>query len=519
VIPAVLVAFAWALLHSLWQGAVVGALASLALRRAAASPAATRYAIAHAALWLMAGALVATTIVELQSVRTPIAVRLAASAAGARALAPSEVFTLVVLAAWSLGVLVRTARLAVGLVGVRRLRRRAEPLPAAWSDALARLGERLGVHARVAIAAVAGIDGPMVVGVLRPLVLVPLAQATRVPSVAIEAALAHELAHVLRHDYLFNLLQSLVDAALFFHPVARWLSSRVRLEREFACDELAVARAVDRLDYACGLAELEGARTSVPPALAAHGGSLMSRISRVLDPAATFGSTRFAGTTPSLAGILLSAAVALAVPACLTLGDDVDDEEARVAAIEEAPVAPEPVAAAAPTPDVAAVPVAWLEDDLLPVAPEIVAAARRHGVDPALLAIVTWVESRGTVDARSPMGARGLMQLMPGTAQDIADERGLADHNEELLDDPRYNLDLGAYHLAELIDDYGGKDELDADTVALAAAAYNGGRKHADEWLKGKPLREETARYTELVVALWNERELPESKTLADRSR
>jgi D-alanyl-D-alanine endopeptidase (penicillin-binding protein 7) len=517
VIPAVLVAFAWALLHSLWQGALIGALAALALRRTASAPAASRYAIAHAALWLMAGALAATTMIELRSVRAPIAMHV--PVAGASGMARGELFALVVLAAWSVGVLVRTARLGVGLVGVHRLRRRAQPLPDAWTAALARLGERLGVHARVAIAAVAGIDGPMVVGVLRPLVLVPLAQATRVPSAAIEAALAHELAHVLRHDYLFNVLQMLVDAVLFYHPAARWLSARVRLEREFACDELAVARAVDRLDYACGLAELEGARTSVPPALAAHGGTLMSRITRLLDPAATFGSTRFAGTTPSLAGILLSAAVALAVPACLTLGDDVDDDEARTAAIDDAPVAPKAAAQPTPSPDAADVPVAWLADDLLPVAPEIDAAARRHHVDPALIAIVTWVESRGAADARSPMGARGLMQLMPGTAQDIADERGLADHREELLDDPRYNLDFGAYHLAELIDDYGGEGELDAETVALAAAAYNGGRKAADEWLQGKPLREETARYTDLVVALWNERELPESKTLADRRR
>jgi len=246
----------------------------------------------------------------------------------------------------------------------------------------------------------------------------------------------------------------------------------------------------------------------------------MSRISRVLDPAATCGSPRFAGTTPSLAGILLSAAVALAVPACLTLGDDVDDEEALAAAIEDAPAAQTPVAAApTPDPEAPAVPVAWLADDLLPVAPEIDAAARRHHVDPALVAIVTWVESRGDVDAKSPMGARGLMQLMPRTAQIIADERGLADHREELLDDPRYNLDFGAYHLAELIDDYGGEGELDAHTVALAAAAYNGGRKSADAWLQGKPLREETARYSELVVALWNERDLPESKTLAERRR
>ncbi len=514
-IPAVLVAFAWALVHSLWQGALVGAVAALALRRARSGPAAIRHAIAHGALWLIAGALVATTFVELDSVRAAPSVR-ASVALGARTLARTEIAALVVLGGWSLGALVRTARLALGLVGVQRLRRRAQPLPPAWADTLARLSERIGVRVHVAIAAVADLDGPMVVGVLRPLVLVPLAHAARMPSAAIEAALAHELAHVLRHDYLLNVLQSIVDAVLFYHPVARWLSARVRLEREFACDELAVARAVDRLDYACGLAELEGARSSAHPALAAHGGTLMSRITRLLDPdfpRATRRpvSPRFGGAVPSFAGILVSATIAIGVPACVGLTDDVDAPEARNAV--------EPTAVAAATPSEVAVPVAWLADDLSPVAAEIDRAAKRHRVDPALLAIVTWVESRGQVDAKSPMGARGLMQLMPATAQKIAEQRGLSDHRVELLDDPRYNLDLGAYHLAELIEEYGAGDSLDADTIALAAAAYNGGRKSADAWLHGQPLPDETAHYSELVVALWNERELPESATLAARRR
>jgi soluble lytic murein transglycosylase-like protein len=207
------------------------------------------------------------------------------------------------------------------------------------------------------------------------------------------------------------------------------------------------------------------------------------------------------------------------VPACLTLADDADEGQSRTAALDELPPLPAKAEGAPPADDDVRIPVAWLEDDLLPVARELDAAAKRHRVDPALLAIVTWVESRGMVDARSPMGARGLMQLMPGTAEQIAAARGLADHRVELLDDPSYNLDMGAYHLAELIDEYGGGDELDADTIALAAAAYNGGRKSADAWLQGKPLPDETAHYQKLVVALWNERELPESTTLTAHAR
>jgi len=497
-IPAILVAFAWALVHSLWQGALIGGLAALALRRARRRSAALRHAIAHGALWLIAGGLVVTTVIALDSVRAAASVR-PPLALGTHTWPRSEV---IVLCAWSLGALVRATRLVLGLIGVQRLRRRARPLSSAWTDTLARLSDQLGVRARVAIAAVADLDGPMVVGVWRPLVLVPLAHATRVPSAALEAALAHELAHVLRHDYLFNVLQSIVDAVLFYHPVAWWLSARVRLEREFACDELAVPHAIDRLDYACGLAELEGARSVAHPALAAHGGPLMTRITRLLEPTSTV-SPRIAGAVPSLAGIFVSATMAIAIPACVGLAESVDEPESGDAATDHTRTPAEPTA----------VPVAWLAKELAPIAAEIERAANEHRVDPALLAILTWIESRGRSDAKSPMGARGLMQLMPSTAQRIADARGLADHRAELLDDPRYNLDLGAYHLAELLEEYRADDPL--DTIARAAAAYNGGRTSADAWLHGQPLPEETARYSELVVALWNERELTESATLA----
>ncbi|MBC7974123.1 MAG: lytic transglycosylase domain-containing protein, partial [Myxococcales bacterium] len=145
------------------------------------------------------------------------------------------------------------------------------------------------------------------------------------------------------------------------------------------------------------------------------------------------------------------------------------------------------------------------------------AAARRHGVDPSLLAIVTWVESHGDPDARSPSGARGLMQLMPRTAAQIARERGLTGHDEARLDDPAYNLDLGAYHLAELIEEYGAGDDLDADTVALAAAAYNGGSTRVDAWLAGGTLPDETQRYKDVVVSLWQARELERAPELESR--
>src|SRR5690606_33168968 len=92
--------------------------------------------------------------------------------------------------------------------------------------------------------------------------------------------------------------------------------------------------------------------------------------------------------------------------------------------------------------------VAWLPESVDRHAAKIEAAARRHGVDPDLLAILVLLESNGNPDAESPSGARGLMQLMPETADRIADERILFAHDRDRLWDPDYNLDLGAYFLA-----------------------------------------------------------------------
>jgi soluble lytic murein transglycosylase-like protein len=95
---------------------------------------------------------------------------------------------------------------------------------------------------------------------------------------------------------------------------------------------------------------------------------------------------------------------------------------------------------------------------------------------------------------------------MPETAASIAVLRGLSDYRVERLDDAAYNLDLGAYHLASLIADYGGGDELDADVIGLAAAAYNAGPRRVEAWLGGATLPEETARYRRAVVAMWQAR-------------
>jgi beta-lactamase regulating signal transducer with metallopeptidase domain len=190
--------------------------------------------------------------------------------------------------AWATSVVFLLARLAGGWVLSRRLRQSANAVPplSGCNVMLARLRGRLKVARAVRVCRSALVEVPTVIGWLRPVILLPACALAGLTPSQLEAVIAHELAHVSRHDYLVNLLQSFVETLLFYHPAARWVSRRVRQEREHACDELAVEATGDVLSYARTLAALEQLRReparSSRLALAADGGSLLERIQRLI---------------------------------------------------------------------------------------------------------------------------------------------------------------------------------------------------------------------------------------------
>ena len=127
------------------------------------------------------------------------------------------------------------------------------------------------------------VEVPTVIGWLRPVILLPAACLTGLTPAQLESIIAHELAHIRRHDYLINLLQSAVETLLFYHPAVWWVSRRIREERENCCDDLVVEVCGDRVGYARALATLEELRpASAQLALAAGGAPLLQRIRRVL---------------------------------------------------------------------------------------------------------------------------------------------------------------------------------------------------------------------------------------------
>src|SRR3989442_88229 len=161
-------------------------------------------------------------------------------------------------------------------------------VPEPCREALARLGARLRVSRPVRVVGSAVVQVPAVVGWLRPVILLPASALTGLTPQQLDVLLAHELAHVRRYDYLVNLVQSAIEILLFYHPAVRWVSRRVREEREHCCDDLAVAVCGDAHLYARALLMMESLRAKTPAlalsAAGTQGGALLRRVPRVVAP-------------------------------------------------------------------------------------------------------------------------------------------------------------------------------------------------------------------------------------------
>ena len=216
-----------------------------------------------------------------------------------------------------LGVALFGLRLAGGWLYLQGLSKTAtQPVAKSWTQLTNQLRSTLAIHTLVQVRESARIAGPMVVGVLKPVLLVPIGLATSLSIREIEAVLAHELAHIKRHDYAVNLLQSVVEVLYFFHPALWWLSARVREEREHCCDDLAVfACGGDGRILAQALARVEELRLvqiQREPALAMAFASkrqhLLQRVKRVLGM-----PTRPFVSNSSLAGLTLATILLMSV--------------------------------------------------------------------------------------------------------------------------------------------------------------------------------------------------------------
>ena len=292
----------WALIHFVWQGTVLAVATATMLRVCQSRSANSRYLVACVGLALMVSAPIMTAVILwsptdehaapgltassslLESTTVPIAGGGGAAVLVGESGGWMDPLLPYVVVIWLGGVVLLGMRLAGGLWRVRHLRRTALAEPgSSWQAVANRVATQLRLRWAVRVVESRLVDTPTAVGWLKPVVLLPIAALACLSPEQIEAILAHELAHIRRHDYVVNVAQTLAETLLFYHPAVWWVSRRIRTEREHCCDDLAVAVCDDPITYAAALAKLEtGLARGNRLALAATRGPLIERVRRVL---------------------------------------------------------------------------------------------------------------------------------------------------------------------------------------------------------------------------------------------
>lgn len=255
-------ALCWTLLHSLWQGLILAVVAGIVMVVTKRAKSATRYT-ALSVLVLAFLAVSAYTFVRecrgtaamsAQPVTVHQAVAALQTVQGAQdAVVPQgssfveqmvqyfNAHASVVVVIWFIVFLARFVNLLSGLVYAQRIRHyQTNSVGAEWQEKLAALLQRLRIRRPVVLLESALIKVPVVVGWLKPAILVPVGMLAQLPAEQVESILLHELAHICRKDYVFNLLQHLIDTLFFFNPALLWVSSLIRQERENCCDDVAI---------------------------------------------------------------------------------------------------------------------------------------------------------------------------------------------------------------------------------------------------------------------------------------
>ena len=267
----ILRALCWTLLHSLWQGLILAVLAGTILVLTKRASASLRYNLLCCGLILFLVGSGVTFYFQLQAAggipEGPLAKAQPGLVTGGGAdhlgnpsainsIQPStpairnaigslvgyfNTHAALIVLVWFIIFLARFVRLLSGVVYAQRIRYyQTRPAPGEWQDRLDQLIRKLRISRPVVLLESTLIKVPVVIGFLKPAVLVPIGMLAQLPADQVESILLHELAHIRRRDYLFNLVQHIVDTLFFFNPALIWISSLIRTERENCCDDIAI---------------------------------------------------------------------------------------------------------------------------------------------------------------------------------------------------------------------------------------------------------------------------------------
>lgn len=298
-------ALGWTILHSMWQAFFIYACLRIVLKLWPLAGARIRYNLSLLSLSGIFTWFLATLYMHVQRLQeareTIIQIRGNISLQGPvpmQAVYPSQdpliwlfpnlelCFPLLV-TLYIAGMTGMTIKLFSDLFQLHQIRTtRIEPMGAAWDKHLDKLAAQLQIPRKVKLLISRHVQVPVMLGFLKPLILLPVAMVNNLTEEQLEAVLLHELAHIKRNDYLLNIFQSIVETILFFNPFVWLISKTIRIEREHCCDDLVIANTVQPLQYAHALVALEQYRLTANRLTMAAADSkqhLFHRIKRIME--------------------------------------------------------------------------------------------------------------------------------------------------------------------------------------------------------------------------------------------
>ncbi|MCH6232626.1 M56 family metallopeptidase [Cognataquiflexum rubidum] len=300
-----LLGLGWMIVHALWQIAGVGLMLWLTLQIFGKKSAAFKYRLSISALVLITVLALGTFIYSIPpSLPVPSGAiphtsqieHLTQLNSNHLIEAPSDwmivskrienwIPTLVQV--WFLGAMLFLVRLATSLADIRNLRQKQhDPVASVWQQVLDKQLTSLQMSKPVQLLKSIHVDVPMTYGVWKPVILIPAGLFFQLSPLQLEAIIAHELAHIKRHDYLVNLIQSILEVVFFFHPIFWWINKTAKEQRENACDDLAISMGISPKDLAFGLANvLNHAKNPTPDiamAAAKPNNPTLDRIKRIM---------------------------------------------------------------------------------------------------------------------------------------------------------------------------------------------------------------------------------------------
>jgi bla regulator protein BlaR1 len=291
------------LMHSLWQGLLLAAFGGLVITFTRKSSSVSRYNLLVSGLIVFCCTIAFTFSGQLENeklhkltandgertviiTKTPFLPSIDVSVSENQILGFVNTHANTIVLIWFVFVLVKTLQLLAGLRGLNELRNKAVLIVEVnLQHKLQVLTAKMGIKQAIRIAESAMVKVPMVIGHLKPLILIPAGMLIAMPPAAIEAILVHELAHISRKDYLVNLMVSLIEVIFFFNPAVLWLAKLIRTEREHCCDEMVVAQTSSKTDYIEALIACQEYNLSSPNyamALSGNKNHLLSRVKRIL---------------------------------------------------------------------------------------------------------------------------------------------------------------------------------------------------------------------------------------------